>query len=203
MATACAIIAMFGVVLFAWAGSGSGRDRSRQSLFGTGSLSERARASSSRASSATFAAPPVPLTPDTARRAAEAVARGPVSDAVILRTKGGQTIAALREEREQGTTQLLVIERKGRLPFRLTARAALDAEGFRGATWRAEAVDLDGDGYDEVLCTGTSARGGGDEEAGDRRLVLYVPRTRQTYSLKAPPDAARGPNTARAIWPLN
>ena len=197
MATACAIIAMLGVVIFAWAGGPvGGRNRERESLFGAGSLTERARLSSRSAAAGFAAAPLTPLTPESARRTAETLARGPVGASLILRTKGGQTIAAVREEREQGTTHLLVIERKGGRTFRITARAPLDAEGFRGANWTAEAVDLDGDGYDEVLCTGAAARG---DLNGNRRVVLYVPRTRQTYSLKAPPDA-RDPNTARARW---
>ncbi len=198
VATACAIIAMLGAVLFAWAGSGGENNRPRKNLFGAGSLSERAGGATSR-SAAGFAATPQPLTPESASRVAETLARGPISDALILRAKNSQMVAALREDRARGTTHLIVIERKGGRLFHVTGRAPLDADGFRGARWTAEAVDLDGDGYDEVLCTGTGARG---DETGARRVVLYVPRTRQTYSLKDAPDA-RDANTARAVWPRN
>jgi serine/threonine-protein kinase len=198
VATVCAIISMFGAALFAWAGSGWDGSGARANLFGAGALSQRAGGKASRAPAAVgFTSPP--LTPESARRAAETLGRGPVGDALILRTKGGQSVAAVREERAGGTTHLVVIERKGGRAFNVTGRASLDAGSFRGASWTAEAVDLDGDGYDEVLCTGTNARG---DETGARRVVLYVPRTRQTYNLKAPPDP-RGPNTARAAWALN
>jgi hypothetical protein len=82
--------------------------------------------------------------------------------------------------------------------FRITGRAPLDAEGFRGAAWTAETLDADGDGSEEVLYTGTNAKG----RAQAYRLVLYVPRTRQAYALRiegASPDA----QTLRATWSPN
>ncbi len=62
-----------------------------------------------------------------------------------------------------------------------------------------EAVDLDGDGYDEVLCTG---KGPGTEDTPGRRYVLYVPRARQTYSLHVAPDD-NAANMLRATWSPN
>jgi serine/threonine protein kinase len=195
VATVCAIIAMMSAVLFVWAGSDSGRASAsaRENLFGAQQSAINGGTLSS--SAASLGKAPSRLTPDAARRKAELLGRGRVSDALVLRTRSGQVIAAVRDERGQGTTHLVVIERKANRPFKLTSRAALDVEGFRGATWTAEAVDLDGDGYDEVLCTGVNARG----DDGERRVVLYVPRTRQSYGLKAAPDA-RTARAARAAW---
>ncbi|HVF68249.1 MAG TPA: hypothetical protein VM914_11320, partial [Pyrinomonadaceae bacterium] len=60
--------------------------------------------------------------------------------------------------------------------------------------------DLDGDGLDEVLCTGTISRGGYAEPS--RRYLVYVPRTRETYSLHLAPDAT-GAHALRATWSPN
>jgi len=81
----------------------------------------------------------------------------------------------------------------------LSTSTPLDVEGFRGAEWTEEITDLDGDGYDEVLCTGTLARGGADPA---RRYVVYVPRTRETYSLHLAPDST-GAHALRATWSPN
>ena len=72
----------------------------------------------------------------------------------------------------------------------------LDVEGFRGGEWAEEVTDLDGDGYDEVLCTGRAARDGATES---RRYVVYAPRTRETYSLHLAPDSTRA-HALRATW---
>ena len=100
-----------------------------------------------------------------------------------------QVIVAIHNERREGTSHLFVMERRGGR-YRVTSRAALDKPDFRGGMWSAETRDVDGDGYDEVICTGTNARG----QAAGYRLVLYVPRTRETYSMRveaAPHDSKR------------
>ncbi len=74
---------------------------------------------------------------------------------------------------------MFILERSGS-QYRPTGKAALDAPDFRGATWTAELRDVDSDGYDEVLYVGTNPRG----HSFDRRLLLYVPRTRQAYALR-------------------
>jgi hypothetical protein len=75
----------------------------------------------------------------------------------------------------------------------------LDVEGFRGAQWSEELADLDGDGYDEILCTGTSPRFGASQS---RRYVVFTPRTRETYSLHLAPDTT-GAHAMRATWSPN
>jgi serine/threonine protein kinase len=123
-----------------------------------------------------------PLSLEAARRLVSSVSHGDeVSDVRVVKTdrNQNQAIVAIHDERGRGTSHLFVMENHGGR-YRVTSRAALDSTDFRGATWTAENRDIDGDGYDEVMCTGTNARG----HASDYRLVLYVPRTRQTYSLR-------------------
>ncbi|HEX7176412.1 MAG TPA: hypothetical protein VF240_14200, partial [Pyrinomonadaceae bacterium] len=118
-------------------------------------------------------------------RIASAVSRtGRVADARFLRVAGaGRAVAAIHDDGAAGGTHLFVLEGRGER-FRVTGRSALDADGFRDARWTQEAVDLDSDGYHEVLCTGVLARGTTDA----RRYVLYSPRTRQTYTLSVAPN---------------
>ncbi|MGB9181713.1 MAG: serine/threonine-protein kinase [Pyrinomonadaceae bacterium] len=104
---------------------------------------------------------------------------GVMSDVRVMRTPREPAIVALKDGHRRGTSHLFVLERVGG-KYGVIARAALDAEKFRGALWSVENVDADGDGYDEVLYTGTKPRG----RESDCRLVLYVPRTRQTYALR-------------------
>ena len=76
-----------------------------------------------------------------------------------------------------------MMERR-RAGYHVSARGPLDNSDFRGATWKTETLDADGDGHPEVLFTGTNANG----RASGYRLVLYVPRTRQTYSVHVEVD---------------
>ena len=96
-------------------------------------------------------------------------------------------IAAIHDERAKGKTHLLVMFRQG-TKYRVASRVPLDKTDFRGASWTFESLDVDGDGYDEVLCSGTNAK----RPAAASRFVLYVPRTRQTYSLRSEPGSRQG-----------
>jgi len=117
-----------------------------------------------------------------------------------VQTVEGQAIAAVHDDPSDGMTHLFVLERgRGANAFRVRQRMPLDVEGFRGAEWKTEVLDLDGDGYDEVLCTGRGAR---EEEAGGSRYVVYAPRTHQTYSLHVAPDASEA-KSMRATWSPN
>lgn len=122
---------------------------------------------------------PPPLSLDAARQIVNSVSHGPISDVRVVKTDNDWAIVALHDERREGTTHIFMMERRG-TEYRITGKAALDAPEFRGATWTAEARDVDGDGYDEVLYTGKNPRG----HAADRRLLLYAPRTRQSYALR-------------------
>ena len=144
---------------------------------------------------------PMPLTRDAALRLAAGLTSGRIADARVVETGAGQTVAAVGTDASDGTRNLFVIERKGASgAFAVTSRTPLDVEGFRGADWTEETKDLDGDGYEEILCTGTMPR---DEETASRRYVVFVPRTRETYSLHVAPDESRGERALRATWSPN
>jgi serine/threonine protein kinase len=135
--------------------------------------------------------PQPPLSLDAARQIARSIAGGAVSDVRVLRTEREAVIVALRDERRTGQSHMVMLERSG-TQYRMTGRAALDAPEFRGANWTAEVRDVDGDGYDEVLYTGTKPR----DHISDRRLLLYVPRTRQAYALRVE-NRTRGQQPSR------
>ena len=144
---------------------------------------------------------PAKLTRDAAMRLAASLTHGRITDARVVETGAKQTIAAVGTDPVDRTRNLFVIERQGAHgAFAVTSRTPLDVEGFRGADWSAESADLDGDGYDEVLCTGTRPR---DDETASRRYVVFVPRTRETYSLHLAPDDRHGAHALRATWSPN
>jgi eukaryotic-like serine/threonine-protein kinase len=133
-----------------------------------------------------------------ARRMADALSQGSVSGVRLLRAGRGSLIAAIHDERSSGTSHLFMMERTG-ASFRIMGRAPLDAADFRSATWSADSLDADNDGYEEVVCTGARPR----NPARGYRLVLYVPRTRETYTLRLVADNTRGSKILRAIWSAN
>ena len=140
------------------------------------------------------------LTREGAWRLAASLTRGRVHEVRVVGTGAGQSVAAVASDPSDGTTSLVIIERAaGRGSYAVTKSVPLDVEGFRGADWTQEAVDLDGDGHDEVLCTGA---GPSDGEAGSRRYVVYTPRGRETYSLHLAPDST-GAHALRATWSPN
>ena len=126
-----------------------------------------------------------PLSLEAARRVINSVSHhSTIQDVRLVRLGRETAIAAIHDEHEAGTTHLFMMQKQG-AQYRVTGRAPLDRPDFRGATWTFESVDADGDGYDEVLCTGTK----GKRLNAALRLVLYVPRTRQSYSMRREPDA--------------
>jgi predicted Ser/Thr protein kinase len=145
---------------------------------------------------------PAALTQDGAWRVAASLARGRVADVRLVGTGASQVIAAITSDPTDGVVTLLVIERAAalRAGYNVTKSVPLDVEGFRGAGWTEEVADLDGDGDEEVLCTGTRPSDGGAQES--RRFVVYEPRGRETYSLHLTPDTS-GAHALRATWSPN
>jgi serine/threonine protein kinase len=183
--TPLVIIAVVGLGLLAWGHSAETKQASVDESAATGLAAQPQTASLD--SSLTGAqmqkiVQTEPLTLDAARQIVSSASHGDkVSDmrTIKIDRQQNQAIVAIHDERKEGTTHLFVMENQtGR--YRVTSRAPLDTHDFRGATWTAENRDVDGDGFDEVICTGANARG----HAGDYRFVLYVPRTRQAYAMR-------------------
>jgi serine/threonine protein kinase len=140
---------------------------------------------------------PTPPTLDAARRIVGSMSHDRIGDVRVIRTPQATALVALHDERREGTSHLYVMERSGNGGFHLVSRAMLDARDFRGAQWTSENLDADGDGYEEVLYTGTNAKG-----ATGYRLVLYVPRTRQAYAVRVE-KGERAEKGLRATWSPN
>jgi predicted Ser/Thr protein kinase len=201
-ATPVFIIAVLGTLLFVW-----GRDtlnappevaqaamlqpQSQASSVASPAVAEFEPPSVDVAPSRIAATPPqpAPLSLDAARRLVNSVSPNSTGDVRVIRLGRETGIAAIHEERRAGTSHLFTMQRDG-ASYRITGRAPLDKADFRGASWTFESLDVDGDGYDELLCTGVNAK----RPAAASRLVLYVPRTRQAYSLRVEPGE-RGSRT--------
>ncbi len=137
------------------------------------------------------------LTFDQARRIAARFARGSVGDLEIVDTDSGPAIVAVNSQRKAGTTSFLLLQKRDG-KFRLSAQGRLDAEGFSHANWSAELVDADEDGYQELLFSGKDP----SETKGLRRLVLFVPNDKRSYSMQMTGETtARG--TPRIQWLSN
>jgi tRNA A-37 threonylcarbamoyl transferase component Bud32 len=142
----------------------------------------------------------VGLSDSAARQiAASLISRGTVTEARALRSSAGTLIAAVEENRAEGSSRLVILEPRGLLGgFRVARTVELDKEDFSGAKWTTEAADADGDGYDEIVCTGFDAR----NDSFSRRLVLYSPRADETYSMRVGADA-RQSGAVRLKWSNN
>jgi serine/threonine protein kinase len=140
---------------------------------------------------------PERLSIQQARRTAASFAHGSIGAVEVVGTDAGSAIVAVLNERKTGTTHFFVLEKHaGR--YRITARGPLDGEGFHRATWSSEVVDADEDGYQEVLFSGRDSR----ESRTQRRLILFVPNDRRTYSMLLTGETT--PNgTPRIIWLAN
>jgi len=134
------------------------------------------------------------LSLDQARKIASRFARGTVGDLEIVDTDTGPAIVAVNNQRKSGnTTFLLLQKRDGK--YRLAAQGRLDTDGFSHANWSAEVVDADEDGYPELLFSGRDS----SENYKLRRLVLFVPNDRRTYSMQMTGETTpRG--TPRIQW---
>ena len=198
--TPAATIAVLGLVLFVW--GRNGQEARRPLLYddaATNAAAAHRPASTAMALNKrrTLRQSP-PLSLEGARRIVDSMSDGPISNVQIVRTKRDSAIVAVHGQHRAGTSHLFALERRG-TRYRVTARAPLDVPGWSGANWTLENVDVDGDGYDEVLCTGMGDRG----VASGCRLVLYVPRTRQAYSLRLEPSTDREKSLPHQRWSPN
>jgi hypothetical protein len=120
-----------------------------------------------------------------------------VGDVKIVDTDSGPAIVAINNQRKAGTTNYLLLQKRDG-KFRLSAQGRLDAEGFSHASWSSDLVDADEDGFDELLFTGKDS----SESRNLRRLVLFVPNDKRTYSMQMTGETTpRG--TPRIQWLSN
>jgi len=140
---------------------------------------------------------PERLSIEQARKTAAAFSHGLVGAVQVVDTDSGPVIIAVQVERKKGTTHFFVLaKRAGK--YRMSGRGPLDGDGFHGASWSSEVVDADEDGYREVLFSGRDSR----ESRSQRRLVLFVPNDRRTYSMLMTGDTTQS-GTPRIIWLAN
>jgi len=136
------------------------------------------------------------LTLEQARKIAARFAKGSVGDVEIVDTESGPAIVAINNQRKAGTTSFLLLQKQNG-KFRLSAQGRLDAEGFSHASWSSDLVDADEDGFDELIFSGKDS----SESRNLRRLVLFVPNDKRTYSMQMTGETTRG--TPRIQWLSN
>jgi len=137
------------------------------------------------------------LSLDQARRIAARYVHGTLGPLEIVETDAGPAIVAVNNQRKAGTSSFLLIEKRdGR--YRVSAQGRLDNDGFSHANWSAELVDADDDGYQELLFSGKDP----SESRNLRRLILFVPNDRRTYSMQMTGDKTSS-GTPRIHWLSN
>ena len=142
-------------------------------------------------------APVEQLSLDQARKIAAKFARGAVGDLEIIDTDSGPAIVVVNSQRKAGTTNFLLLQKRDG-KFRQTGQGKLDGQGFSHASWSAELVDADEDGYQELLFSGKDSA----ENRNLRRIILFVPNDRRTYSMQMTGETTpRG--TPRIEWLSN
>jgi serine/threonine protein kinase len=103
----------------------------------------------------------------------------------IVKTPKDSALVCLHNKIDLGKTHMFAVERANlNSPWEITARTSLDTPEFHGSSWTFEPQDVDGDGFEEVIYKGTTA----DNSA--RKILIYVPRTRQSYSIISTTDAS-------------
>ncbi|MEA2172498.1 MAG: eukaryotic-like serine/threonine-protein kinase [Blastocatellia bacterium] len=207
--TPVVILAALGALLFVWGRTPQTSPRAASLAFdaapatATATNATTTAATTSRDASSLASAQPKMLNAqmpslDAARRIVGSMSHDRLGDVRVLRTPQATALVALHDERREGTSHLYVMERRGASGnFHLVSKPMLDARDFRGAQWTAESMDADGDGFEEVLYTGTNAR-----NATGFRLVLYVPRTHQSYAVRVE-KGERAEKGLRAVWSTN
>lgn len=137
------------------------------------------------------------LSLDQARRIAARFVRGSLGPLEIVETDAGPAIVAINNQRKAGTSSFLLLEKRDG-KYRLSAQGRLDTDGFSHASWSAEQVDADEDGYQELIFSGKDS----SESRNLRRLILFVPNDRHTYTMQMTGETtSRG--TPRVQWLSN
>ena len=138
------------------------------------------------------------LSIEQARKIAARFARGgSVGPLEIVDTDSGPAIVVVNNQRKAGTTNFLVLQKRDG-KYRLSSQGRLDTQSFSHASWSAEVVDADEDGYEELLFVGKDS----SEGRNIKRLILFVPNDKRTYSMQMTGETTpRG--TPRIQWLSN
>jgi serine/threonine protein kinase len=202
------IVLAFGALLFVWASRGEtavdsklANDLSnateasvRPNTAVTESVSSEPKAEQTRVAIQPKVQSFPSLSPERARQVLSSLSPGTISNIQVVKTKSGQALVALNEGAKNGMTLFVTMEKRGDA-FRVANRGQLDTTEFRRAKWTSQRVDVEDDGYEEVLFTGTNSN-----SASGYRLVLYVPKSDQIYSLRV---ETKNRKPVRATWSAN
>jgi hypothetical protein len=196
------IVFAFGALLFVWANRGETADVAAKVSQAQATMRDEP-SRSSRSTPAekdderTPTTPqndPMALTGERARELASSLSTGTISAIQVVQTRNGQAMVALSENRKSGSAHFILLEKRDDA-FHVVRRGSLETKVFRRATWNTELVDVNDDGYEEVLFTGTRA-----QAFSGYRLVLYAPKNRQQFSVEV---ETKGKNPVRALWSEN
>lgn len=103
----------------------------------------------------------------------------------IVKTPKDSALVCLHNKIAEGKSHMFAVERvNASSPWEISARTSLDTPEFHAASWAFEPQDVDGDGYEEVIYKGATA------DNLTHRFLIYVPRTRQSYSMISATDAS-------------
>ncbi|HEX2272043.1 MAG TPA: serine/threonine-protein kinase [Pyrinomonadaceae bacterium] len=153
--------------------------------------------SDSRVEPRTESAPVEQLSVEQARKIADKFATGTIGSVAIVDTDGGPAIVAVDSQRRSGRSSFLFLEKRNG-KYRLSAQEPLDGPGFRHASWGAELIDADEDGFQELLFSGKDS----SEGRSLRRLILFVPNDKRTYSMQMTGETTAS-GTPRIQWLSN
>jgi serine/threonine protein kinase len=198
------IVFAFGALLLVWANRGETADLAAEAsdaVQAHASLQDRFPGSERAESVHQSVAPKdllrskddVGIPTERAHKLAASLTPGTISSIQVVQTKTGPTMVALSNGKKTGA-QFVSLEQRGNA-FHVVKRGLLETAEFKRASWISERVDVNDDGYEEVLFTGTQA-----QSVAGYRLVLYVPKNQQLFSLEV---ETKGKRPVRALWSAN
>lgn len=202
------IVTTFGALL-AWGYTGQSASEVRlpkQALPVAASQVQMTPATFRKTESTPFPAAPQPrlepepvtqLSLEQARKIASKFVRGSLGAMELVETDAGPAIVAVNNQRRAGTSSFVLLEQRGG-KYALSAQGRLDSLGFTHANWSAELLDADEDGYQELIFSGKDP----SESRNLRRLILFVPNERRTYSMQMTGETTAS-GTPRIQWLSN
>lgn len=141
--------------------------------------------------------PVMQLSLEQARKIAAKFVRGSLGAMELIETDAGPAIVAVNNQRRAGTSSFVLLEQRGG-KYALSAQGRLDNLGFTHASWSAELLDADEDGYQELIFSGKDP----SQSRNLRRLILFVPNEKRTYSMQMTGETTAS-GTPRIQWLSN